>query len=106
MADIKICSVNTIPNSDYEILGLVSGSVVQSKHIGRDLMAGLKTIVGGELEGYTEMLNEARSIATNRMIENAQKLGADCIIAVSYSTSSVMDGACEVLAYGTAIKMK
>ncbi len=106
MKGIQIYSVNVIPNQNYDVLGLVSGSVVQTKHVGRDLMAGLKTLVGGELKGYTEMLNEARSIATDRMIDAAKQLGADSIIGVSYSTTSVMDGACEVLAYGTAVKIK
>lgn len=89
-----------------ESLGIVKGEVVQSKHIGRDLLAGLKTIVGGEITGYTEMIREARKIATDRMIEEATKLGADAIIGVRYSSSSVMDGASEIVAYGTAVKLK
>ena len=85
-------------------LGLVSGSVVQSKHFGRDIMAGLKTIVGGEIKGYTEMLNEARQIALQRMEAEAARLGADAVVMTSFSSSAVMDGAAEVLAYGTAVK--
>jgi uncharacterized protein YbjQ (UPF0145 family) len=77
---------------------------VQSKHIGRDLAASFKTIVGGELKGYTEMMNEARKVATARMIEQAEAMGADAIIAVRYSSSAVMDGAAEIMAYGTAVK--
>ena len=79
---------------------------VQSKHIGRDFMAGLKTIVGGEISGYTEMLNEARTIATDRMIKEAEELGADAIVGVRFGSSSVMEGASEMLAYGTAVKFK
>ncbi len=86
-------------------LGLVSGSVVWSKHLGRDILAGLKTLVGGEIRGYTEMLVEARSVATRRMIEQAQSMGADAIICTRYATSSVMQGMSEVLAYGTAVKL-
>lgn len=89
-----------------ESLGLVKGCVVQSKHIGKDLLAGFKTIVGGEISGYTEMLNEAREIATKRMIEEAEKLGADAIVGVRFGSSSVMEGASEMLAYGTAVKLK
>ena len=100
---MKLVTVDQIPG-EYEVLGMVSGSVVQSKHIGRDFMAGMKTLVGGEIKGYTEMLYEARQIATNRMIEQAKSLGADTIIGIRYGSSSVMDGAAEVLAYGTAIK--
>jgi len=90
----------------YEILGLVQGNVVRSKNIGRDLMAGLKTLVGGEIKGYTEMMTETRSIATQRMEEEAEKLGADAIIGMRYVSATVMQGASEILAYGTAIKYK
>lgn len=101
--DMKLYTLNTLPNTNYEVLGIVSGSIVQSKHIGRDFMAGIKTIVGGELKGYTEMLDEARNISTERMVEEAKKMGANAVIGISYSSSSVMQGATEVLAYGTAI---
>lgn len=101
---MKLYSVAYIPQS-YEVLGLVKGSMVQSKHIGRDIMAGLKGIVGGEIKGYTEMLNDARHIATTRMIEEARNLGANAIIGVRYATSSVMSNTSEVLVYGTAIKI-
>jgi uncharacterized protein YbjQ (UPF0145 family) len=99
-----IVSVNEIPGKSYEILGMAKGSVVQSKHIGRDFVAGLKQIVGGEITAYTEMLTEARQIATKRMTDEAKKLGADAIVAVRYESSSIMANAAEVLAYGTAVK--
>ena len=93
-----------ITGKQLETLGMAKGSVVQSKHIGKDIMAGLKTVVGGELEGYTEMMNEARSIATKRMSEDAERLGADAVICVRYASSAIMQGAAEVIAYGTAVK--
>jgi len=102
-----LLSIENVPGRDIsEALGLVKGSVVQSKHIGRDFMAGMKTIVGGEIKGYTEMIEEARKIATERMIAEAEKLGADAIIGIKYGSSAVMQGASEVLAYGTAVKLK
>lgn len=85
-------------------LGIVSGSVVQSKHIGRDIMAGLKTIIGGEIKGYTEMLEQARATATQRMIEQAADLDADGVVNVRFMTSTVMQGMSEILAYGTAVR--
>ena len=98
--------VNTdyISGKELETLGIVKGSIVQTKNFGKDFMAGMKTIVGGELKGYTEMLQEARAVATKRMIESAQALGADAIIGVRYASSSIVQGAAEVLAYGTAIR--
>lgn len=97
---------NTDTISDKKIirhLGLVYGSTVQAKHVGRDIMAGLKNIVGGELVGMTELLNDARIIASDRMVENAKKLGANAIIAVRFSTAAITPGASEILVYGTAI---
>ncbi len=102
---MKLVSIETIPGQDYEVLGLVRGTIVQSKNLGKDFMAGMKTLVGGEIAGYTEMLVEARQIATKRMVDEAEKLGADAIIGVRYASSSVMQGAAEVLAYGTAVKL-
>ena len=99
-----IASVNEISGKTHEVLGMVKGSVVQSKHLGRDIMAGFKTIVGGEIYGYTEMLSEARQIATDRMIDEARRLGADAVVGVRYESASIMQNAAEVLAYGTAIK--
>ena len=103
---MKLYNIDHIPGAEIEALDMVRGAVVQSKHIGQDIMAGFKTLVGGEIRGYTEMLNEARVIATQRMIEQAEALGADAVINVRYSSSAVMDGAAEVLAYGTAVRIK
>ena len=101
-----ILTLDHVPGCDIEAIDMVKGAVVQSKHIGKDFLAGFKTIVGGEITGYTEMLNEARTIATDRMVQNAQALGADAVIGVRYGSSAVMDGAAEVLAYGTAVRFK
>lgn len=101
---MKIFTTDYITGKNLETLGMVQGSTVQSKHIGRDIAASFKTIVGGELKGYTEMMNEARKKATERMIEKAEAMGADAIICVRYSSSAVMDGAAEIMAYGTAVK--
>lgn len=101
---MKLVSIDTIPGRKYEALGIVKGTVVQTKNIGRDFMAGMKTLVGGEIVGYTEMLNEARQIATKRMVDEAEALEADAIVGVRYGSSQVMQGAAEVIAYGTAVK--
>ena len=100
--------VNTdfITGKEIETIQLVKGSVVQSKNIGKDLMAGFKTIVGGELKGYSEMINEARAKATKRMVEEAESLGADGVINIRYASSAVMQGAAEVMVYGTAVRFK
>jgi len=89
-----------------ENLGVVAGNIVQSKHVGRDLMAGLKSIVGGEISGYTEMLADARDKAIQRMVEEAQKRDADAIVNIRFTTSAIMNNASEMLAYGTAVKLK
>lgn len=89
-----------------ENLGIVKGEIVQSKNLGRDFMAGMKTIVGGEIKGYTEMLREARQIATKRMVDDAESLGADAVVDVRYGSSAVMQGAAEIIVYGTAVKLK
>ncbi|KAF2959757.1 MULTISPECIES: YbjQ family protein [unclassified Thermotoga] len=89
-----------------EILGVVCGNVVMSKHLGRDIAAALKTLAGGEIKGYTEMLTEARNIALERMIKEAEKLGADAVICFRFSSSTIMSGAAEILAYGTAVKLE
>ncbi|KJG34277.1 hypothetical protein C0W92_17880 [Photobacterium angustum] len=100
-------TTETVPGREIEaILGVVNGNVVQSKHVGRDLMAGLKSIVGGELKGYTEMLTEARTIATDRLVVEAERLGADAIVGVRFTTSAVTDGASEIMAFGTAVKLR
>ena len=86
--------------------GLVQGSTIRAKHFGRDFAAGLKNIVGGELKGYTELLQESRSEATNRMVEQARALGANAVVNVRFTTSSVAQGASEILAYGTAVRVE
>ena len=98
--------VNTdyISGVNFQMLGFVKGSTIQSKHIGKDIGASFKTLIGGEIKAYTEMMNEARDIAINRMIEEAQRLGADGIVNVRFSTSAVMANAAEVMVYGTAVK--
>jgi uncharacterized protein YbjQ (UPF0145 family) len=101
-----ISNVETIPGKNIiEHYGLVSGSTVRAKHVGRDFMAGLKNIVGGELKGYTELLNEARGEAMSRMISQAEELGANAIVNVRFATSSVAQGASELYTYGTAVKV-
>ncbi len=102
-----LVSIETVPGRDIvEVYGLVTGSTVRAKHIGRDLMAGLKNIVGGELKGYTELLGEARAEATARMVRQAESVGANAIVNVRYATSSVAQGAAELFAYGTAIRVE
>lgn len=101
-----LINIDKIPDREYVVLGMVKGTMVQSKHIGKDIMNSLKTIVGGELTSYTEMMNEARTMATSRMVDEAEKLGADAIINIRYASSAIMVGAAEVLAYGTAVKFK
>ena len=99
-----------IVNTDYisgkklETLSLVKGSTIQSKNLGKDISQSFKTLVGGELKAYNEMMNEARALATKRMVEEAEALGADGIVNIRYSSSAVMQGAAEVIAYGTAVK--
>jgi len=98
--------VNTdfVSGKEIETIGIVKGAMIQSKHIGKDIMAGFKTIVGGELTGYSEMINEARAMATKRMVEEAEELGADAVINIRYASSMVMQGAAEILVYGTAVR--
>lgn len=103
---MKLVNIDHIPGRELEILDMVKGTVVYSKNFGRDFMAGMKTLVGGEIVGYTEMLNEARQIAVKRMVDEAQALGADAVINVRYGSSAVMQGAAEIIAYGTAVKLK
>lgn len=89
-----------------ETMGTVMGSTIQAKHIGKDFMSGLKTIVGGEIKAYSEMMRDARRIATDRMLEEAKQMGADAVVSVRYATSAVMQGAAEVMVYGTAVRFK
>ena len=97
-------------NTDYisgkklEMLGLVKGSTIHSKHVGKDIVQSFKTLVGGELKSYTEMMDEARAIATKRMVAEAEALSADAIVNIRYASAAVMQGAAEVMAYGTAVK--
>ena len=103
---MKLLSIEYVPGQEIEALDLVKGTIVQTKNVGRDIMAGMKTLVGGEIVGYTEMLNEARQIATKRMVDEANAMGADAVINVRFGSSAVMQGAAEVIAYGTAVKLK
>ena len=100
--------VNTdyITGKELEMLGLVKGSTIQSKNVGRDITQSFKTLVGGELKAYTEMMNDARALATKRMVEEAQSMGADAVINIRYASAAVMQGAAEVMAYGTAVRFK
>lgn len=101
-----LTNLETVPGKNIvQHLGLVSGNTVRAKHFGRDIMAGLKNIVGGELKGYTELLSEARQEAINRMVEQAQSMGANAIMNIRFSTSSVAQGAAELYVYGTAAKV-
>jgi len=101
-----LLNIDYIPGKEVEALGLVKGTVVQSKNFGKDFMAGMKTLVGGEITGYTEMLVESRQIATKRMVDEAEALGADAVLNIRFGSSSVMQSAAEVVAYGTAVKIK
>ena len=103
---ILLLNIDHVPGRDMEAIGLVKGTVVQSKNFGKDFMAGMKTLVGGEIKSYTEMLVEARQIATKRMVDEANALGADAIVNIRFGSSAVMQGAAEVIAYGTAVKLK
>ena len=101
---MKLLSIDSIPGQKYEALGMVKGTIVQTKHFGKDFMAGMKTLVGGEITAYTEMLNEARQIAVKRMVDEAKEMGADAVVGVRYGSAQMMAGAAEVIAYGTAVK--
>jgi uncharacterized protein YbjQ (UPF0145 family) len=104
---MQLYTIENVPGIKIEkVFGLVKGEIVQSKHIGKDFMAGLKTIVGGEIIGYTEMIREARNVATYRMIQEAERMGANAIIGIRYGSSEVMQVSAEMIAYGTAVKIK
>ncbi|MDR1802904.1 MAG: YbjQ family protein [Treponema sp.] len=100
--------VNTdyISGKELETIALVKGSTIQSKNLGKDITQAFKSLVGGELKAYTEMMNEARALATKRMAEEAEQLGADGVVNIRYASSSVMQNAAEVIAYGTAVKFR
>lgn len=99
-----LVNTNFISGKELETLSLVKGSTIQSKHIGKDITQSLKTLIGGELKAYNEMMESARNLATSRMIAEAEKLGADAVINVRYASSAIMQGAAEVIVYGTAVK--
>ena len=101
-----LLNIDYIPGKEFEVLGIVKGTVVQSKNFGKDFMAGMKTLVGGEIVGYTEMLVEARQIATKRMVDEATALGADAVVNIRFGSSAVMQGAAEVICYGTAVRYR
>lgn len=105
---MKMILVNTeyIAGRELEMLGLVKGSTIQSKNIGKDITQSFKTLVGGELKAYNQMMNEARALATKRMVEEAEAMGAEAIVNVRYASASVMQGAAEVMAYGTAVRFR
>jgi len=100
-----LLNIEYIPDKKIRALGIAKGSVVQSKNFGKDFMASMKTLVGGEIESYTQMLTEARQIATKRMVDDAESMGADAVIGVRYASASVMQGAAEITAYGTAVQI-
>ena len=100
-----LLNIDYVSNRKIEALGLVKGSVVQAKSFGKDFMSGMKNLVGGEVEAYTDLLAQARQIATKRMVDDAQAMGADAVINVRYTSSSIMQGAAEVTAYGTAVRI-
>jgi uncharacterized protein YbjQ (UPF0145 family) len=104
---MKMTNTDYVPGHEVkEILGLVRGNTIQAKHIGKDIVAGFRNVVGGEIKEYTNMLSEAREISLKRMEKKAEKLGADAIINVRFMTSAVMASAAEILVYGTAVKLK
>lgn len=105
-SNLLLTNLETVPGRTIvEHYGLVSGSTVRAKHIGRDIMAGLKNLVGGELKGYTELLGDARAEAVSRMVKQAEALGANAVVNIRFSTSSVSSGAAELYAYGTAVRV-
>lgn len=101
---MMLTTIDVVPGKQYEVLGLVKGNMVQTKNFGKDIGVGLKSLVGGELKAYSDMMNEARATATKRMVAEAEALGADAIVCVRYTSASVMAGAAEILAFGTAVK--
>lgn len=101
---MKLFSIDHIPGQNLTALGIVTGSTVQCKHFGRDLLSGLQNLVGGEMESYTQLMNEAREIATTRMCEQAERMSADAIIGVRYCSSEITQGAAEIMVYGTAVR--
>ena len=101
-----IVTTDYISGKELEMMGIVKGATIQTKHLGKDITQSFKTLVGGELSAYTEMMNDARALATKRMVQEAASLGADAIVGVRYGSAAVMQGAAEVFAYGTAVKFR
>ena len=101
-----IVTTDYISGKELDMLGIVKGATIQTKHLGKDITQSFKTLVGGELTAYTEMMNDARALATKRMVQEAASLGADAIVGVRYGSAAVMQGAAEVFAYGTAVKFR
>ena len=101
-----LVTTDYIAGKELEMLGLVKGSTIQTKHLGKDITQSFKTLVGGELTAYTEMMNDARALATKRMVQEAEAMGADAIVSVRYGSAAVMQAAAEVMAYGTAVKFR
>ena len=101
-----LVTTDYIAGKELEMLGMVKGSTIQTKHLGKDITQSFKTLVGGELTAYTEMMNDARALATKRMVQEAEALGADAIVGVRYGSAAVMQAAAEVIAYGTAVKFR
>ncbi len=101
-----IVTTEYIAGKELEMLGLVKGATIQTKHLGKDITQGFKTLVGGELVAYTEMMSDARALATKRMVQEAEALGADAVVGMHYASAAVMQGAAEVMAYGTAVKFR
>ena len=99
-----VTSADVVPGQNVQVLGLVRGNIVTSRHIGRDMMAGMKELVGGEIKSYIEMTDQARTVAESRMIAEAERIGADAIVAMRFSSGSINPGTIEMLAYGTAVK--
>ena len=101
-----IVTTDYIAGKELEMLGMVKGSTIQTKHLGKDITQSFKTLVGGELTAYTEMMNDARALATKRMVQEAEAMGADAIVGVHYASAAVMQGAAEVMSYGTAVRFR
>jgi uncharacterized protein YbjQ (UPF0145 family) len=105
--EILLSTTDRVPNKTIiEILGVVRGNTIRARWFGRDIAAGLKMIIGGEIKGYTKMISDARDEAVNRMVQEARELGADAVVNMRFATSAVMQGAAEILVYGTAVKLK
>jgi len=104
---VLLTTIDHVPGKEIaEVLGLVQGSTIRARHLGRDILAGLRNVVGGEIKDYTQMLSEARELAIRRMVEEAKRLGADAVVGLRLATAQTMAGAAEVLAYGTAVRLK